>query len=315
MIRSVATIEDLLGVGFDDRVPRLEVGLVALDHAVALLLDGVLKTRVGVADGRPRRDVRHRRIETRRLRQRNRVVTSVARAHAEELGDVAAARAAIDPDLRHVAIPGRGFPLEPADAVIGVLHAGRVRRFGREGQVDGDDEQAAPGEGAVHGFLGKAVLGVPGAAVEIEDSRKRSRAIGLIDPGHEHPPGLVAPELHVAHRDLEFRRGVIGRDGALESTPRCRVGHREGETRDTQCAQRLEELPTSRSVAVHAGLLRGLRDMLHACALTICHRLRSGKGKRRGQSPGNLIKVLMAPGYDMWTSWASKTFPTASSGC
>src|ERR671938_428941 len=68
-----------------------------------------------------------------------------------------------------------GIRLQPADGVVGVLHTGRVGHLGCNRHVDGDDEQAARSQRAVHRLLGQPVLSVPGAAVQIENGREWSR--------------------------------------------------------------------------------------------------------------------------------------------
>ena len=186
---------------------------MVLDHGVALQLLRVLEARERVADRRAHRDVGDRRVDVRRLGQRNRVVARIARAHRQQLGDVAAAGAAVDADLRRVAVPRRRFRFQPAHAVVGVLHARRIRRFRRQRHVDGDDQHAARGQRAIHRLFGVAILGVPRAAVQIEHGGERSRAVRLIDARHQHPPGRRAPELDLADGDLELRRGIVVRFG------------------------------------------------------------------------------------------------------
>src|SRR5215475_2082030 len=106
---------------------------------------------------------------------------------------MAAARAAVDADLRSVAVPGRRLPLQPAHRVVRVLHGGGVWRFGRKRQVDGDDEQTAGGEGAIHGLLGEAIFRVPGAAVEVEHGWKWTTALRLINARLQGAAGRGSP--------------------------------------------------------------------------------------------------------------------------
>ena len=174
---------------------------------------------------------------------------------------MAAAGAAVDADLRRVAVPRRRFPFEPAHAVVGVLDASRVRRFRRQRHVDGDHQHAAGRQRAVHRFLRVAVLGVPRAAVQIEHGGERSRAIRLIDAGHQHPPGRRAPELDLAHLDLEPGRGIVCRRRAdlaahqpnKRSEPQRR--HNSRQAGCAQCGHRHEKVPTSGRIRVHADLL------------------------------------------------------------
>src|SRR5206468_12459097 len=46
----------------------------------------------------------------------------------EVIAQIGVGGAAVDPDLRRVAAPQRGLPLEPAHAVVRVLHGGWIRR-------------------------------------------------------------------------------------------------------------------------------------------------------------------------------------------
>src|SRR5437763_12461584 len=94
----LVALEDFLRIAFVDRVPRLEKNRVVLDHGVPLQPLGILKARIGVADRRARRDVGDGRVDVWRPGQRNRVVARIARAHGEQFGDMAAARASIHTD-------------------------------------------------------------------------------------------------------------------------------------------------------------------------------------------------------------------------
>src|ERR1051326_8783328 len=100
--------------------------------------------------------------------------------------------------------------LEPAHRVVGVLHTRRIGRLRGERQVDGHDEEAACGERAIHRLFGEAVFPVPGAAVQIENGRERSRSLRLINPRHQHAAGSVAPKLDFADFELEPRARIIG---------------------------------------------------------------------------------------------------------
>jgi hypothetical protein len=103
---------------------------------------------------------------------------------------------------------------------VGVGHAGRIGRFGRQRHVDGDDEQPARRQRAIHGFLGEAVLPVPRPAVQIENGREGAGAFGLVDPGHQHPAGGVAPKLDVADGEVEAGARIIGgRAGRFSALP------------------------------------------------------------------------------------------------
>src|SRR5262252_7695131 len=71
-------LEDLLRIALVDRLPRVEVDPVVLDHRVALRPLRLLEPRVRVADGRARRYVRNPGIDTRGSGQGNRVVAWIA---------------------------------------------------------------------------------------------------------------------------------------------------------------------------------------------------------------------------------------------
>ncbi len=142
--------------------------------------------------------------------QRNRVVARIARAHRQQLRDVAAARAAEDAEVRRVAFPFARFRLQPAHAVARVLHRARIRRFGRVAHVDRDDEHAAFRHRLVHRHVGEAVLVVPRAAVHVEEHRERSRALRLVDARHQRARRGF-PELDVPDFDFVVRFGVVGR--------------------------------------------------------------------------------------------------------
>ena len=46
-------------------------------------------------------------------------------------------------------VPARGVHLQPARGIVGVLYAGGVGRLAAEGEIDGDDQQAAGRERAI----------------------------------------------------------------------------------------------------------------------------------------------------------------------
>ncbi len=50
---------------------------------------------------------------------------------------------------------------------------------------------------------------MPGAAVHVEQHRERTGALRLIDPRHQRPPGRVAAEFDLAHRELVVRGGIV----------------------------------------------------------------------------------------------------------
>ena len=175
------------------------------------MLLGVLEARERIADRRSARHIGNGGVDLGRLRKRNRVVAFVVRTHREQLRHVAAAGACVDPELRRVAVPGRGLPLEPAHAVVGVLHGGGIRRFRRVRHIDRDHQQPALRQRAIHRFFRRAVLGIPRAAVQIQDRGKWSRAVRTIDTRLQHASGRVLPHVDFAHADLEFRARVVGR--------------------------------------------------------------------------------------------------------
>ncbi len=130
---------------------------------------------------------------------------------------MAAARTAVDADLRRVAVPRRRFRFEPADRIVGILHARRIRRFRGERQVDGDDQHAAFGYRVIHRFFSLAVFCVPRAAVKIENGWKRSCPCRLIDAGHQLPSGFGTAILDFADFNAEFRSGIVGRRSRFDS--------------------------------------------------------------------------------------------------
>jgi hypothetical protein len=87
------------------------------------------------------------------------------------------------------------FGFQPAHAVVRVLHAGGIRRLGRQRQVDGDDEHAAGRERPIHRLLGLAILAVPRAAVQIEHGGEGAGARRLVDARHQRAAPSRAPEL------------------------------------------------------------------------------------------------------------------------
>ena len=189
----------------------------------------------------------------RRGGERNRVVARVARTHRQQLGDVAAAGDAVDADLGGVAVPGCGIRLQPAHGVVGVLHAGRIWRFRRKRHVDGDDQQAARGQRAVHRLFGEAVFSVPGAAVQIEHGRERSRPFRLVDPGHQHPAGAVAPKLDLADGKIEPGGGIIrGGAGRLGGARPYRAHGRQ--PRRARGGHQLENVTPTESAFIHVRL-------------------------------------------------------------
>src|SRR5262249_51370151 len=62
----------------------------------------------------------------------------------------------------------------------------------------------------------EAVFSVPSTAVQIENGRERSLPFRLVNPGHQHPAGAVAPKLDFADGKVEPGGGTInGRAGCL----------------------------------------------------------------------------------------------------
>jgi hypothetical protein len=88
-----------------DRLPRDEERRVVRDHGAALQLFRILVAGEGIADGRAHRDVCDRGVGFRRFLQRDRIVPGIPRPHGEQRRNMAAARTAVDADLRRVAVP------------------------------------------------------------------------------------------------------------------------------------------------------------------------------------------------------------------
>ena len=229
--------------------------------ALALHFLRVLEARVRVADRRAHRDVGHRRIELRRLGQRNRVVARVARAHAQELGDMAAAGASVDADLRRVAVPRGRFPFEPAHPVVRVLQRKpgtalpapascrwrpRARRWPR---ARGPSVPPRDGPCAFHA--------PPCRSSTVGNGPAPCR---LIDAGHQHSPGWSTPDIDLAHLDLEPGLAIV-----------CRLRmHQDRQADCAQCGHLPEKGTASGRIVVHADLLAG--TLSDTCR---------GSGKRR----------------------------------
>ena len=215
--------------------------------------------------------------------RRNRVVARVVRAHRQQLRDVPAARAAVDAEPRRVAVPAGRLPLQPAHAVVGILHRRRIRRLGRKGEVDGHDQHAAAGERAIHRLLGLAILVVPGAAVQIEQRRERAGTLGPVDAGHQHPAGAVAPHLDLGDLDVERGLRIVGRGsggcGAAGDSG-CRHEARKG---DRGAGGQLQELPTCRRIVGHGCLLVAHRPHARLSCRTAPHASPVARGRGRRQ--------------------------------
>jgi len=129
-------------------------------------------------------------------------------------------------------------------------NAGRIGRFARNRHVDGDDHRAARGQRAIHRLLGEAVLSVPSPAVQIENGRKWSLPLRLVDPRHQHPADAVAPKLDLADGELETSAGIIGERASCPSGagPECA---RRGQADRARGGNKLEDVTASESVFVH----------------------------------------------------------------
>src|SRR5439155_1406433 len=191
-------------------------------------------------------------------------------------------------DPRWIAAPRRGLRFQPAHTVVGILHARRVRRLGRERQIDRDDEDAARRQRAIHRLLGGAVLRVPRAAVQIEHRGKRSRTGRPITARHQHPPGFVAPEVDLADGDLEPRGGIVGSPNECRQTDRAYRGHH------------LEKIATVK-VVVHAALhlkTRQLATVYSLCTMPLGYSRVAmwWSLMSRGTAPKSGIPVPMSTG-------------------
>jgi hypothetical protein len=175
------------------------------------------------------------------------------RPHCDKFCDVTSAGGPVDADRGGVTVPGCGIHLEPAHGIVGVLHAGRIGRFGRQRQVDGDDQKAARSERTVHRLFGETVFSIPGTAVQIENGWERSRSFRLIDAGHQHAAGAVAPKLDFADRKIKAGGGIIRR-----RPPGMRHAERErAHGRQTDRASgghQLEKVTPNESASVHIRL-------------------------------------------------------------
>ncbi len=136
--------------------------------------------------------------------QRQLVVTRVLRAHADQLRHVTAAGTAEQAQRVRVALPVGRLHLQPANAVVRVLHRRRVGRFAAQTQIDGHGQQAAARHGFGHRHIGRAILERPGAAVQVEQHRKRPVTDRLTDSGKQHArrhlPEVLFPNLNLVVR-------------------------------------------------------------------------------------------------------------------
>ena len=123
---------------------------------------------------------------------------------------MAASRAAQHAERGGLALPARRLALQPAHAVIRVLHRGGIGRLAREGQVDRGDQHPARGERARHRLVGEAILVVPGAAVQVEQHREGTRAERLVEARHELAAPRGAAEGQLVDFDVEFCSGIVG---------------------------------------------------------------------------------------------------------
>src|SRR5262249_21721532 len=132
------------------------------------------------------------------------------------------------------------------------LYAGWIWRFGCKRQVDGDDEEAAFSQRAIHRLFGETVFFVPRPAVQIENGGERSGAFRLINSRRQHPIGAVAPKLDFADGKIEPGGGIIsGRASRMGGARPERA--RDGETGRARQHQR-EKVTSSESASVHVRL-------------------------------------------------------------
>ena len=136
---------------------------------------------LGVAIARQRIDHRprhhhaaHARILRRRSgRQRDRRIARIVRPHGDQHGQMAAARLAGKADEVGPRLQLAGMRLGPAHRVIDVLHRGRIRVLVAGAEIERDRDDAVGRHVFVAQRFGQAVALAPGAAVALDQSRKR----------------------------------------------------------------------------------------------------------------------------------------------
>ena len=126
-------------IAFVDGFPGVEINFAILDHFRPLSSLGLLVAREWIAHRRARDDVRQSSINVGGLGQRMGVVARIMRAHSAEFDFVTAAGVPQRANGGRITVPFSRLRFEPANAVVRVLHRGRVGRLWRAAQVDGDD--------------------------------------------------------------------------------------------------------------------------------------------------------------------------------
>src|SRR5262249_26061585 len=164
------------GAALGHRLFRLPVLIVAGQHAIddlgVRLAAGLEAFRVPISaeriDHRPaHHDRLCARIDTRRAGwERNRRVAGIARAHGREHRLLASAGRAHEADAVRAAAQRARAALEPADRVVDVGHARRVRAVGRHAEVDGGHDHAALRERLVDHRVLETIFADPRAAVD-----------------------------------------------------------------------------------------------------------------------------------------------------
>src|SRR5262245_55701564 len=135
----LAAFEDELWIAFVDGFPGVEINFAVLDHFRPLSALRLLVAREWIAYRRARHDVRQRSVNVGGVGQSMRVIARIMRAHGAELDFMTAAGAPQRANAGGIAVPFVRLRFEPANAIVRVLHRGRVGRLWRAAQVDGDD--------------------------------------------------------------------------------------------------------------------------------------------------------------------------------
>ena len=110
-------------------------------------------------------------------------VARIVRPQDVEQELMTAARGAHSADERFVAAEFSGMRFEPANAEVDLGDRVGIARLRRHPKIQGRDDDAFRSEVLVDRRVLGPVIGCPNAAVHVDDGRKRSRPIGLIDAG------------------------------------------------------------------------------------------------------------------------------------
>jgi hypothetical protein len=114
---------------------------------------------------------------------------------------MAAARLARDADEVRARLELLGMQLDPADRVVDIRQRQRIGALLGGAPVERDDDHAVAGQHLVADLVGVAVGHAPGAAMQIDQRRKRPLAARLVHLRQQRPVA-VAEILDVLHVEL-----------------------------------------------------------------------------------------------------------------